>query len=147
MFAPKKILVATDFSEFSDRAMKYALEMAKLYNSKIILLHVVDENLEQCVVDYCLSAEVFSELQAKSERSSREKMEEEIKEMAAGMNGIALSVRTGIPYSEILHEQQEDGADLIIMGSHGKRGFVHNILGSVTDKVSRGAAVPVLIVK
>lgn len=149
MFAPKTILVATDFSEFSDRAMKDALEMAETYNAKLIMLHVIDEHLEQCVVDYCLSAEVFTELQEKSERSSREKLEEELRKVSPRQkgNGIDFKVRTGVPYSEILHEQQEDRADLIILGSHGKRGFAHNMLGGVADKVTRGASVPVLVVR
>lgn len=148
MFAPKTILVATDFSEFSDRAVKDALEMAENYKAKLILLHVIDENLQQCVVDYCLSAEAFTELQENTERSSREKLQEEVKKIAPRMNGnIGLKVRTGVPYSEILNEQQEDRADLIILGSHGRRGFVHNMLGGVADKVTRGATVPVMVVR
>lgn len=147
MFAPKTILVATDFSEFSDRALKDALELAEKYKSKIILLHVIDESLEQCVVDYCLSAEAFTDLQAKSERSSREMLEREAEKVSGQKNGIVFKIRTGTPYSEILYEQQEDRADLIVLGSHGKRGFVHNMLGGVADKVMRGATVPVLVVR
>jgi len=147
MFAPKKILVATDFSEFSDRALKDALEMAENYKSKVVLLHVIDEHLEQCAVDYCLSAEVFTELQAKSELTSREKLEEEVRKISSQKNGVEFKVRTGIPYTEILNEQQEDKADLIVLGSHGKRGYVHNMLGGVADKVARSATVPVLVVR
>jgi len=148
MFAPKTILVATDFSEFSDRAVKDAAEMAENYKAKLILLHVIDENLQQCVVDYCLSAEAFTELQENTERNSREKLQEEIKKIDPRKNGnIDFKVRTGVPYSEILHEQQEDRADLIVLGSHGKRGFVHNMLGGVADKVTRGATVPVMVVR
>lgn len=149
MFAPKTILVATDFSEFSDRALKDALELAENYKAKLILLHVIDVHLQQCVVDYCLSEEAFAELQEISERNTREKLEEEVKKAASQKNGknIILKVRMGIPYSEILNEQQEGGADLIILGSHGKRGFVHNMLGGVADKVIRGANVSVMVVR
>jgi universal stress protein A len=149
MFTPKTILVATDFSEFSDRALKDALEMAENYKAKLILLHVIDEHLQQCVVDYCLSAEAFTELQEKTERNSWEKLQEELKKTAPQKNGnnVAFKVRVGVPYSEILNEQQEDGADLIVLGSHGKRGFVHNMLGGVADKVTRGAGVSVLVVR
>jgi nucleotide-binding universal stress UspA family protein len=147
MFAPKTILVGTDFSEFSDRALKDAMEIAEKYKAKLILLHVVDENIQQCVADYCLAEEVFAEVKMKSERSSMEKMKEEVGDIAPRRNGIQYKVRTGVPYSEILKEQQEDKADLIILGSHGKRGFVHNLIGNVADKVTRGAAVPVLVVR
>lgn len=149
MSAPKTILVATDFSEFSDRAVKEALDMAENYKAKLIILHVIDENLQQCVVDYCLSAEAFSELQDKSEQNSRQKMEEEFRKLSPRKegDGVAFKIRTGAPYTEILHEQQEDRADLIVLGSHGKRGFIHNMLGGVAEKVTRGASVPVLVVR
>lgn len=149
MSSPKTILVATDFSEFSDRALKEAMEMAENYRAKLVLLHVIDENLQQCVVDYCLSAEAFTQLQEKSEQASRQKLEEELKKVSTRKdgNGVDFKVRTGVPYTEILHEQQEDRADMIILGSHGKRGFIHNMLGGVAEKVTRGASVPVLVVR
>lgn len=149
MFAPKNILAASDFSENSDRAVQDALELAEKYKANLILLHVIDENLQQCVIDYCLSEEAFHELQEKTERNSRQKLEEELRKIAPRKdgNGIKFKVRTGIPYTEILHEQQEDGADLIVLGSNGKRGFVHNMLGGVADKVTRGATVPVMVVR
>lgn len=149
MFAPKTILVATDFTEFSDRAVRDAIEMAKIYKARLIMLHVVDEHLQQCVVDYCLSAEAFTELQEKTEHNSRASLEEQFKKVSAQLNGtdVVFKVRFGIPYNEILNEQQEDRSDLIILGSHGKRGFVHNMLGGVADKVTHGASVPVLVVR
>ena len=141
MSAPKKILVGSDFSEYSDRALKDALEMAETYKAKVVLLHVVDENLQQCVADYCLSTEVFNELKTKSESTSLEKLKEETAKISSLGNGIAFKVRSGIPYAEILKEQQEDGADLIILGSHGKRGFVENMLGGVAEKVLKNLAI------
>ncbi len=147
MFAPKKILVATDFSEFSDRALKDAMELAENYKAKLVLLHVVDENLHQCVADYCLSPEVFTEAQTQSKRTSLEKMKDEARKISRRKNGLDYKVRTGVPYSEILKEQEEDKADLIVIGSHGKRGFVQNMIGGVADRVTRSAHVPVLVVR
>lgn len=147
MFAPKMILVATDFSEYSNRALNAALDIAKMCKAKIIMLHVIDEHIEQCFDDYCFSEEAFAELQSKSAISSKEKMQEAIREISPKGKVVSFSVRNGVPYLEILQEQKKSGADLIVLGSHGKRGFVQNILGGVTDKVSRGAMVPVLIVR
>ena len=147
MFAPKKILVATDFSEFSDRALQDAMEMAKNYRAELVLLHVVDEYLQQCAADYCLSPEVFANAKEQTKRSSLEKMQEEVRKISPRNNGLDYRVRTGVPYSEILKEQEEDKADLIILGSHGKRGFVHNMIGGVADRVTRSAAVPVMVVR
>ncbi|MBK7550265.1 MAG: universal stress protein [Syntrophaceae bacterium] len=53
MFTPKSILVPTDFSEHSDRAVRQAVDIAEQHNSKIYLLHVVDR-LQQCAIDYCI---------------------------------------------------------------------------------------------
>ena len=57
----KAILVPSDFSEFSDRALQKAIDLAKEYKSRIYLLHVIDEGLQQCVADYCLTEEVMEE--------------------------------------------------------------------------------------
>ncbi len=57
MFAPKNILVPTDFSQYSDKAFKEAVILAEKFKSKIYLLHVYDEGIQQCVVDYCLPVE------------------------------------------------------------------------------------------
>ena len=58
---------------------------------------------------------------------------------------IAFDIKTGVPYEEILKEQQEKKADLIVIASHGRTGLLHH-LGSVADKVMRSAKCPVLLV-
>jgi universal stress protein A len=60
MLAPKRILVPTDFSDYSDEALKQALELAKQHNAKVYLLHVA-EPVTQCTVDYCLDPATFKE--------------------------------------------------------------------------------------
>ena len=66
MFTPKTILVPTDFSESSDRALEKAVDMAEKYNAKVILLHVIDEKVQQCAADYCLRNEDVGKLEEES---------------------------------------------------------------------------------
>ena len=54
MFAPKKILVPTDFSVYADNALKQAIDIAKQNKAKIYLFHVIDDGFQQCAVDYCI---------------------------------------------------------------------------------------------
>ncbi|MGO9136183.1 MAG: universal stress protein [Syntrophales bacterium] len=146
MFAPKKILVPTDFSEYSDRALKQAVDIASEHNSKIYLLHVVDE-IMQCAVDYCLDAAVVDQVEKQSMAFAEEKLKKEVKMISAGKDlQIISDVKKGYTYETILKEQKDNGIDLIVIASHGKKGLIKH-LGSVADKVLREAKCPVLLVK
>ncbi len=57
MFKPKKILVPTDFSEHSDKALEKALDIAKEEGSEIVFFHVIHEDFQTCVVDYCFTVD------------------------------------------------------------------------------------------
>ena len=59
MFSPKNILVPTDFSEASDRALNQALDIAEQFHSRIYLLHVITESLQRCGEDYCLDESII----------------------------------------------------------------------------------------
>jgi nucleotide-binding universal stress UspA family protein len=76
MFTFKKILVPTDFSQSSDRALEKALDLAEEYQAKVILLHV-EEDVRQCAADYCLSMEQVMKAEEDNFRKSRELMEKE----------------------------------------------------------------------
>ena len=146
MFAPTNILVPTDFSEFSDRALKEAVDIAVQNKSRINLLHVVDK-LQPCAVDYCIKEEVLMAVEKESIRASQEKMEKEVARIAKEQKlDIVFDIKTGVPYEEILKEQQNKKADLIVIASHGRTGLLHH-MGSVADKVMRSAKCPVLLVR
>ena len=147
MFAPKAILVPTDFSEYSDRAVKEAVDIAAQNNAKIYLLHVVDK-LQQCAIDYCIPIETMMKVQSDSEKEASKKMQEEVdKIMKAKKIDVVFDVRSGIPYEEILKEQQERKADLIVIASHGRTGLLKSLIGSVAERVMREAKCPVLLVR
>lgn len=148
MFEPKKILVPTDFSKYSDTALKQAVDMARIYHSKIYLLHVIDKEVQQCAVDWCMPEESVLQLEKESLNSTQKKLQEEASKISeSNAVSVDFNVRRGIPYDEILKEQKEKGADLIVMGTHGKTGFIKHIMGSVTQKVLGGTKSPVLLAK
>lgn len=148
MFEPKKILVPTDFSEHSDKALQEAISIAEKYNSKIYLLHVIDKNIQQCVVDYCLSQEVVDELERESVTKSREMMTNEVSKISERAPvEIEFDIKRGIPYDEILKEQEDKGVDLIVIASHGRTGIAGHLLGNVADRVMEKARSEVLLVR
>ncbi|MGB5217443.1 MAG: universal stress protein [Smithella sp.] len=147
MFAPKRILVPTDFSDSSDEALKQALELAKQYNAKIYLLHVA-EPITQCVGDYCLDSSSVKQAEDAEILQAKEKMQKELKKFSEFQEIEVISdIREGKPVEEILKEQEEKGVDLIVMPSHGKTGFMKRLMGQISEKVMEEAKSPVLLVR
>lgn len=138
----KKILVATDASEYSKRALKTALELARKFNSEVELLFV-------------MHMPIMYDFSAYNYIVSPEQIEEE-GELALGatLEGIDISNVTlskkkiqGDPAKVILQELEDQDFDLIVMGSHGYGAIAGSILGSVSQKVLHGAKRSILIVK
>jgi len=147
MFAPRRILVPTDFSDDSDEALKQALELAKQYNSKVYLLHVV-EPLTQCAGDYCLDSANLKEIKASDIKHSESMMRREL-DKYRGIQDIEVisDIREGDPVDEIIKEQEERSVDLIVMPSHGKTNFLKRLMGSISEKIMKEAKSDVLLVK
>jgi nucleotide-binding universal stress UspA family protein len=148
MFAPKKILVPTDFSVYADNALKQALDIAKQNKSKIFLLHVIDDGFQQCTIDYCLDEGTVQGVLKESVKNAQEKLRQEVKKITDSANlEIAYEAKRGIPSEEILKEQEEKKIDLIVIASHGKTGILKNLTGSVVDKVTKRAKCQILLVR
>ena len=150
MFQPKKILVPTDFSESSDRAVEHAVQVAATYNAKVMLLHVVEENVKQCAIDYLVDYCLEDNFVATFERELLKAANERLGKQVGALKGtskadIEFEVKKGDPSETILEEQLKLGADLIVIASHGKAGNARHAIGSVTDKVVRTARCPVLV--
>jgi len=147
MFSPKRILVPTDFSEYSDSAIGTAIDIAKQNGARLYLLHVISI-VQTCAVDYCFDQTTLDELERKSSAQAMEMMEKQIGLYPeAGSVEIIRDVKKGVPYQEILSEQQARDIDLIVMSSHGKTGLIEYLLGSVADKVVKKATCPVMLIR
>jgi universal stress protein A len=147
MFAPKRILVPTDFSDYSDEALKQALELAKQYNSKVYLLHVANP-ITQCVGDYCLDTSTVKQAEDAEILQAKERMQREIQKFSEFRDIEVISdIREGEPVEEILKEQEEKDVDLIVMPSHGKTGLLKRLIGQISEKVTEEAKSSVLLVR
>jgi len=147
MFAPKRILVPTDFSDNSDEALKQALELAKQYKAKVYLLHVSNP-VVQCSADYCMDTTTFQQVGNHEMLRAQEMMQKELGKFPEFQEIEVISdVREGETVEEILKEQEEKGVDLIVMPTHGKTGFLKRFMGQVTEKVMEEAKSPVLFVR
>ncbi|MDR3600033.1 MAG: universal stress protein [Desulfosporosinus sp.] len=139
----KKILVPTDGSEYSRRALKIALELAQKFNSEVELLFVMRD---QVVYEF---DEVDSYV-ASAEQIEREG-ELALKATLEGIDTSDISLKKkklhGNPGNVIIQEVENETIDLVVMGSHGYGAIVGSILGSVSRKVLQGAKCLVLIAK
>jgi universal stress protein A len=149
MFAPKKILVPTDFSVYADNALKQAIDIAKQNKAKLFLFHVIDDGFQQCAVDYCINEGDVQKILKESIKNAKDKLHQEAKNITDKHASIEIvyDTKRGIPYEEILKEQEEKGIDLIVIASHGKTGILKNLLGGVVDKVMKRAKCQVLLVR
>ncbi len=143
-----KILVPTDFSEHSDTALAQALDIAKYGNAKLYLLHVVHEEVHRCAADYCIPDDMLQQMQAGMMAAAKEGLEKQLGKFPQAREvQVETIVRRGFPAEEILKEQQEKGADLIVIAPLGRTGIVRYLVGSVTNNVVKEAKCPVLVAK
>ncbi len=150
MFEPKHILVPTDFSKFSDAALKKATHIALQYGSSIYMLHVLgmSEQVQQCAVDYCLSAETVQQLEKEALKAARDRLKKEAAAIVKSKQvKVFFDIKKGSPAETILREEKAKKVDLIVIASHGKSGILKQLIGSVADKVVKGAKCPVVVVK
>ena len=141
------ILVPTDFSEPSDSALEYARVLAAKFGASLHLLHVVEGPLASGP----FGTEVFVTQPAALERelfeNAKAKLEHRrISAMHPGQNA-ATEIVGGVTARAIVDYAVSRGMDLIVMGTHGRSGLPHLVMGSVAEKVVRHARCPVLTVR
>jgi len=146
MLEIKLILCPVDFSEFSVRAYCHALSMAEHYRSKLVVLHIV-EVWRHPSASFAASASLYDEYCQSLRGNGREQLQEFVKTHTRDEVPPELVVDQGIAPDSILSFAQEQKSDLIVMGTHGLRGFDRLMLGSATDRVMRSAPCPVLAVR
>jgi len=137
----RKILVPTDFSDYSRRSLEQAVEWAKHLDAKIILLHV----LELPAYPQYGYARIPTEEGKRKTIANRQLTE---LKSALGENLIeTITLRTGSPFHEIATEAKVRKSDLVVISTHGYTGFKHLLLGSTAERVVRCAPCPVLVTR
>ena len=138
----KRILCPIDTSEFSERALRYAVALARSYESALTVLSVRPLALPPALwLEYPV-APLFEPV----DRAADEERLRGFIRAVAGSTAFTLTLRDGSVVPEILRTAEELAADLIVMGTHGRSGVEHWVLGSVAENVLRQAACPVLTV-
>ena len=145
MLEIKLILCPIDFSEFSLRAYQHALSLAEHYRAKLVAQHVV-ELWRYPYADYAASLGDYERFSQALREGGKEQLQEFVKNHTHDEIQPQLVVQQGIAPDSILSFAQAEKTDVIVMGTHGRRGFDRLMLGSVTDRVMRRAPCPVLAV-
>jgi universal stress protein A len=151
-----KILVPVDYSDHSVRALQWGASLAEKYGAQLLLLHVIRRASEELPEP---SDAYSAGRPALSPRLPEEAITIDLVEIAendlkdfvmAKLNEsrpVNLKVGVGEPAEEILRLAQDEGVDLIAMGTHGRTGLRHVLMGSIAETVMRAAPCPVFTVK
>lgn len=140
-----RILFATDFSEGSDHALPYAVDMARQYGAKLYFVHVIFDVAKTAgwYVPHVSIDEIYRDM----EQSARSELEKIFIDEMRGFSNIEYKVLKGIPYEEVCKLAAEQKVDLIVLGTHGRRGIDRMLFGSTAEQVVRNAPCPVLSVR
>lgn len=139
------ILFAHDFSEGSEDAFDYALTLANQFSAKLLIVHVINEPVD--LRGFYVPHISFENLEKEIADGAEKMMDRFCSENLTGFEKFEKFVISGVPYEEIVRKADESGADLIIMGTHGRKGVDHLLFGSTAERVVRNAACPVMTVR
>lgn len=139
----KTILFPTDFTEASTKVAPYAKFLAEKLGAKLIVLFVVEELAKYA--NFYVPHSALDKLEAELMESARKKMENFLEEEFEGFPAESVVTRGDVP-EEIVKVAEEKGADLIVMGTHGRKGLEKVLLGSVAERVIKTASCPVMTV-
>ena len=143
MISLNKILCPIDHSDCSKDALRYAVSFAMKDEAKLLLLHVIDIRSFNEGLD-AMSTQIPNE---ETIEQLRVKLLNCIPEEIRNEMDVEAIVSQGIPFAEIISTAKEKEIDMIVIGSHGRTGLSHIMLGSVSEKVVRKAPCPVLTVR
>ena len=145
-----KIVAATDFSEDSNNALMFAQDLAQKYSAEVILLHV-DQPLAPVMMTPELGPAMDVGAMGRIAEEQRLLAQKELDKIAGKLRESGLKVRVqlkvGSPFLEIIHTAHSENADLIVLGTHGRTGLAHVLMGSVAERVVQKAHCPVLTVR
>jgi len=144
MIRIKRLLTPIDFSESSKQAVHYAVEFARSFKAELHLLNVIEPVM--------YPAEMFGQVgmvdvESVLEKSANEEMQAWKTSLIPKDMPAISATQHGRPFAEIVRYATEHEIDLIIIGTHGRSGFDHFLLGSTAEKVIRKAPCPVLTVR
>ena len=142
----QRILCPVDFSDSSDHAMRYASALAETFGAELTLLHVVAPVMAALPGETSLPDTLQTDIDEIA-LACRERLEQTVGKLAASGLTVQHKVLNGVPFIEIIRYARDAETDLIVMGTHGRTGLGHLLIGSVAERVVRKSPCPVLTVK
>jgi nucleotide-binding universal stress UspA family protein len=143
-----RILVPTDFSEPADAALEYATTLAGRLGASLHLLHVFEDPY---LTGGAFAAEMYAPVPADLREAllteAKDLLADRAKRLDAARFGVTADVFTGPTARAIADYARDNDIDLIVIGTHGRGGMAHLLLGSVAERVVRTAPCPVLTVR
>ena len=150
MGAYRKILVAVDGSTASAKGLREAIRLAKTDSARLFILHVVDEYPAFAALDGMMAGAPGADLVPAMREGGKRvlaKAEGIARKQKVEAKAILREMLSGPAAYPIVREAKKVGADLIVLGTHGRRGVRRLVLGSDAEQVVRTASVPVLLVR
>ena len=141
----KKILLPTDFSDASKKALGYIKQLKQAGLKEVIVLHVIDEREIDAIFQH--SAVRFEDIVRSIRADAKKQMDAVERELKGNGFTVEAKIERGIPFQIILRVEQEEDVSAIVIGSHGKSNIKEMLLGSVSEAVIRRSKKPVLVVK
>lgn len=140
----KKILCPVDFSEFTDEILLYAVSIARRFDSELHLIHVIPNLNYFTPYESFLTPENLVAIERNIEGEVGKDFDKITKKLDLPFKRI---VKTGVTFVEIIDYIKDQDIDLVVMGTHGRSGIEHILIGSVAEKVVRKSPCPVLTVR
>lgn len=142
----KRILVPTDGSEVSQKALEPALQLAKQLGASIVAYHGIEANLPYYRGEDYVDTGAMKALEARAEEQAA-KYVGDVKAAAdaAGISCETLVTKPAVPHEGIVSAAEKSQCDLIVMSSHGRGGLRSFVLGSVTQRVLASSKIPVMV--
>ena len=142
----KTILVPSDFSDYAEYAFTWALEMAEKWGAKVVVMNAAPLFSHLAYPESVYMVDL-AKMEAEIIADAEKKLQELVAKKGKSTVAVATQAVLGDPFWEICTAAEQNHADLIVMGSHGRTGLAHILLGSVAERVVRHTPCPVLVAR
>jgi nucleotide-binding universal stress UspA family protein len=140
----RRILVPTDFTETSDHALEWALDLAKRLGAALTVLHAYEIPIVGFPDGAIIATPEIAGRIADASKAALESVMAKIRDRGVAVDGV---LREGVPWEEINAVSDAIDADLVVIGTHGRRGLTRALLGSVAENVVRTAKRPIVTIR